>query len=65
MELKLRGYSHETGTNSDRYQLVSVHTSCTFLFMRLHGTGLKMNSDRSQKSPAVAYPTRDTFRPYR
>ena len=34
----------------------------TFLFMRLHGTGLKINSDRTD-IVSVADPTRVTFVP--
>ena len=38
----LRGYLHETGTNSDRHEFVSAIHFCVS-----NGTGLKMNSDRS------------------
>ena len=48
-----------TGTNSDRYEFISVSIHF-FSGMRLHGTGLKMNSDRSDFI-SVADPTRVTF----
>ena len=48
-----------TGTNSDRYEFISVSIHF-FWGMRLHGTGLKMNSDRSDFI-SVADPTRVTF----
>ena len=37
MQCFLRGYLHETGTNSDRYELVPVRNFCS----RLHETGTK------------------------
>ena len=48
-----------TGTNSYRYEFMSVSIHF-FSGMRLHGTGLKMNSDRSDFI-SVADPTRVTF----
>ena len=44
------GSIHETGTNSNRCEFVSlsIYTG-TFLFMCLHGTGLKTNSERSDE----------------
>ena len=48
-----------TGTISDRYEFISVSIHF-FSGMRLHGTGLKMNPDRSDFI-SVADPTRVTF----
>ena len=55
-----RGYLHETGTNSDRYEFVS--TSIRFFFMHLHETGLTMNSDQSD-FVLVAGPRREILVP--
>ena len=53
-------YLHETGTNSDRREFVS--TSIHFSLMRLHETGLRMKSDRSD-FVSVAGPRREILVP--
>ena len=40
LRTRLRGYLHETGTNSDRYELVPVWNFCG----RLHETGTKLEN---------------------
>ena len=45
--LKVSGYLHETGTNSDRYELVPVRNSCP----RLHETGTKHLVDYMRPVP--------------
>ena len=57
--LTTRQLRRPTGTNSDRYELISVSIHF-FSGIRLHGTGLKLDSDRSDFI-SVADPTRVTF----